>query len=155
MEPLRLEFSVACTAEHAFDVWANRIAAWWPRDHTKSGDPNTTVVLEPRPGGRLYERTPAGVEHEWGEVLAWEPPLRLAYLWHIYGERGDATEVEISFAEQSETTTVTIVHRGWDGLGARGAGLRARNHQAWAGLRAAYERWLLNTDGTPQGRPDG
>ncbi|MDQ6750453.1 MAG: SRPBCC domain-containing protein [Actinomycetota bacterium] len=91
----------------------------------------------------------------WGEVLAWEPPRRLAYLWHIYGDRADATEVENSFVEEGAGTTVRIVHRGWDRLGPRGPGLRARNQHGWTGLTGAYERWLLKTDGTPQGRPDG
>ena len=48
-------------------------------------------------GGRIYERMTAGDEHEWGEVTAFEPPLRLSYLWHIRRDRADATEVAISF----------------------------------------------------------
>ena len=46
-------------------------------------------------GGRIYERTPTGDEHDWGKVTAWEPPPRLAYLWHIGRDRAEATEVEI------------------------------------------------------------
>ena len=41
---------------------------------------------------------PKGVEHDQGEILTWEPPHRLAYLWHLGTDRGRATEVEISFA---------------------------------------------------------
>jgi uncharacterized protein YndB with AHSA1/START domain len=55
------------------------------------------MTFECRPGGRIFERTPDGVEHDWGEVLAWEPPHRLAYLWHQSTDRGRATEVDISF----------------------------------------------------------
>ena len=33
----------------------------------------------------------AGAEVEWGEVTAFEPPHRLAYLWHIRRDRADAT----------------------------------------------------------------
>jgi uncharacterized protein YndB with AHSA1/START domain len=75
-------------------VWATRASLWWPHGHSRSGEPGLTVTFEPRPGGRIFERTPGGAEHDWGEVLAWEPPRRLAYLWHIYGPREDATEVE-------------------------------------------------------------
>jgi uncharacterized protein YndB with AHSA1/START domain len=61
------------------------------------------VVLEPRVGGRIFERTPAGDEHDWGEVLAYEPPRRLAYLWHLRFDRADATEVEVSSRRSAPT----------------------------------------------------
>ena len=32
-EPLSLSFDVACSAEHAFATWAERIGSWWPADH--------------------------------------------------------------------------------------------------------------------------
>jgi len=143
MEPIELRFTVACSPVHAFEVWATRTSLWWPHSHSRSGDPGLTVTIKPRPGGRVYERTPAGVEHDWGEVLAWEPPARLAYLWHIYGERKDATEVDVRFAASGDATTattVTIVHRGWERLGARGHDLRRRNRQNWDGLLPHYLR---------------
>jgi hypothetical protein len=77
IEPIRLSFDVYCQGDHAFEVWTARIGTWWPADDTASGDAATDVVLEGRPGGRIFERTPAGVEHDWGEVTIWEPPSRL------------------------------------------------------------------------------
>jgi len=85
-EPLRLTLVVACPLAHAFDVWAHRMDTWWPRDHTASGEPGARVVLDRRVGGRIYEVTADGTEYEWGEVTAWEPPHRLAYLWHLRTE---------------------------------------------------------------------
>jgi uncharacterized protein YndB with AHSA1/START domain len=73
-------------------------------------------------------------------VLAWEPPRRLAYLWHIYGPREDATEVEVTFAPEGHDTAVTIVHRGWERLGARGPAGQGRGRQGWAGLLPHYRR---------------
>jgi hypothetical protein len=78
MEPIELRFTVDCSPKHAFGVWATRTSLWWPHSHSVSGDPGLTVTFEPRPGGRIFERTRGGVEHDWGEVLAWEPPRRLA-----------------------------------------------------------------------------
>ena len=66
VEPIRLSFEVECPVEHAFEVWTGRIAQWWPRDHTVSGDADLTVVLEARPGGRIFERRANGIEHDWG-----------------------------------------------------------------------------------------
>ncbi len=95
VEPLRLTIDVDCAPEHAFAVWTERFSLWWPADHTVTGDPDL-VALEPRLGGRIYERGPDGTEHDWGEVTVWEPPQRLGYLWHLMRDRADATEVEIA-----------------------------------------------------------
>jgi uncharacterized protein YndB with AHSA1/START domain len=139
MEPLRQSFDVDCPAEHAFEVWTARISLWWPRDHTVSGAAAVDIVLEPRVGGRIFERTDGGVEHEWGEVTIWEPPRRLGYLWHLNADRGDATEVEITFTGNPDATTrVDIEHRGWERLGARGPGRRDANRAGWRGLLPHY-----------------
>jgi uncharacterized protein YndB with AHSA1/START domain len=139
IEPLSMAFDVHCSAEHAFDTWTARIGRWWPADHTVSGESAARVVLEGRPGGRLYERTSAGAEHEWGEIIAWEPPRRLVYLWYLRRDRADATEVEINFIAQDEATTrVEIEHRGWQRLGAQGADWRDANRGGWSTLLPHY-----------------
>ena len=77
------------------------------------------MVLEPRLGGRIYERTPDGTEHDWGEVTLWDPPHRFGYLWHLRRDRADATDVEIRFLAATDSATVVeIEHRGWERLGA-------------------------------------
>jgi len=30
MDPIELRFEVACSPEHAFQVWATRTSLWWP-----------------------------------------------------------------------------------------------------------------------------
>jgi uncharacterized protein YndB with AHSA1/START domain len=145
MDPLELEFTVACPPERAFDVWARRTSLWWPYGHSVSGEPGLTVTFEPRPGGRIYERTPQGSEHDWGEVLIWEPPHRLAYLWHLRFDRADATEVEVTFAAAGGGTEVSIVHRGWERLGAKGPERRERNRKGWAGVTEHYRRVCAGT----------
>jgi uncharacterized protein YndB with AHSA1/START domain len=139
-DPIELAFTVACDPAHAFATWATRTAMWWPTSHTRSGDPATVVTFEPGEGGRIYERTPAGVEHDWGRILAWEPPGRLVYLWHLdaTGPEG-GTEVTITFTPaEGDATMVRIVHRGWDRLGAGGPERRRRNQGGWAGLLPRY-----------------
>lgn len=141
IEPLRLSFEVECDVAHAFTAWTGQISSWWPKEHTVSGDPGTVVVLEPHVGGRIYERDPSGRESEWGEVTAWEPPQRLAYMWHIAADRSDATDVEVAFVPLSKTTTrVEVEHRGWERLGAaRGEQWRDRNHAGWDRVVPAYQ----------------
>lgn len=147
--PLTLELTVACSPEHAFAVWADRTTLWWPHSHSVSGAEGLTVTFEPRPGGRIYERAPDGSEHEWGEVLAWERPHRLAYLWHLRFDRSDATEVQITFEGDDRGTTVTIVHRGWERLGAVGPERRARNLAGWAGLLPHYRDAVSRSGSAP------
>lgn len=135
IEPIRLTVEVDCRVDHAFDVWTARIAQWWPKDHTVSTEEDLTVVLEGRPGGRIFERLTSGVEHDWGEVTIWEPPTRLGYTWHLNRDRGDATEVEVRFVARGDMATrVEIEHRGWERLGAAGEHWRDRNHGGWATL---------------------
>lgn len=69
MEPIVVEFEVSCTPAHAFRVWTHDGPSWWPPSHSVSTDPDLAVVFEPRPGGRIFERTPDGTEHDWGEVV--------------------------------------------------------------------------------------
>jgi uncharacterized protein YndB with AHSA1/START domain len=139
IEPLRLSFEVGCPAPHAFDVWTDKIARWWPADHTVTGEDGLEVVLEGRPGGRIFERTAAGAEIEWGQVTVWEPPTRLVYLWHLRRDRADATEVEITFVEQGASKTrVDIEHRGSERLGAQGQDWRDANMGGWSTLLVAY-----------------
>jgi uncharacterized protein YndB with AHSA1/START domain len=134
MEPIQLTLDLACSAAHAFTVWTSKIDSWWPADHTVSGDPQS-VVLEPFVGGRIYETADDGSEHEWGEILAWEPPQRFAYFWHLRSRREDATDVEIRFVEVDEgNSRVDIVHSGWERLGAEAESWRDRNNGGWSTL---------------------
>lgn len=134
-EPIRMSFVVACSVSRAWAVWTAEISRWWPRSHSVSGDADLSVIIEGRPGGRIFERTPDGKEADWGEILVWEPPRRLVYLWHLRADHADATEVEIEFSpEDNRSTRVEIEHRGWERLGARGQGRRDANLEGWSGL---------------------
>jgi uncharacterized protein YndB with AHSA1/START domain len=133
-----MSFDVACSAEHAFHVWTAKIGTWWPPDHTATGQAEL-IVLQGGVGGRIYERTSDGGEHDWGEVTVWEPPVRLAYLWHLRRDRADATEVEIRFVAQgSAATRIEIEHRGWERLGDAAQEWRDRNRVGWGSLLPHY-----------------
>ena len=141
IEPLRMSFEVECPPGQAFDLWTQRASSWWPVDHTVTAEPGVKVLFEARVGGRVFERTPAGQEVDWGQITIWEPPRRLGYLWHIRTDRADATEVEIRFHDQGEAKTrVEIEHRGWERLGSRGPGWRTANQAGWNGVLPEYVR---------------
>jgi uncharacterized protein YndB with AHSA1/START domain len=141
MEPLRLQFTVACPAERAFALWAEETTRWWPHGHSVSGAPGLTVTFEPRAGGRIFERTPDGAEHDWGEVLAWEPPHRVVLVWRLSAEfafdQTIHTEIEVRFEPQDGASTrVTLEHRGLDAYGDKAAEMRETfgSEGGWNGL---------------------
>jgi uncharacterized protein YndB with AHSA1/START domain len=153
IEPLRISFVVDCPPEHAFETWTERATDWWPPQHTVSHERGSQIVFEPRPGGRIFERTAGGREIEWGEIVTWDPPRRLGYLWHIATDPGNATDVEIAFHELPDSSTrVEIEHGGWDRLGAIGAPWREANVAGWDGVLPSYQN---ETRVSRQRRPGG
>ena len=141
VDPLRLGFKIDCPATHAFEVWTTRISSWWPEGHSASGHPDATVTLEPRLGGRIFERTPDGTEIDWGEITLWGPPHVLGYLWHIGRDRSDATLVELTFVDLGDgTTRLEIVHSGWESLGAEASSWREANTNGWNALMPSFAR---------------
>jgi uncharacterized protein YndB with AHSA1/START domain len=145
--PLRFCFDVDCPPERAFEVWTTRIDAWWPRDHTVTGRAEL-VVLHSGIGGRIFERTADGVEHDWGRVTSWDPPSKLAYLWHLGADPATPTEVAIQFHRLGVAATrIEIEHRGWERLGDEGDAWRNRNQAGWTTLLPHFEAALAKGDG--------
>jgi uncharacterized protein YndB with AHSA1/START domain len=86
-----------------------------------------------------------GTEHDWGEVVEWDEPHRLSYLWHLFFDRSEATDVEVTFTEaEGGGTTVRLVQTGWERLGEPGVERRERTFGGWAAVTAGY-RELLDT----------
>jgi uncharacterized protein YndB with AHSA1/START domain len=139
IHPLRLSYELSCSADHAFDVWTTRIADWWPKGHSTSGDPGAAVVLEPREGGRIFERTIDGTEIDWGVITEWGPPRRLGYTWHIGRDATQATDVLLTFVHLGDgTSRLDIVQTGWERLGADGQSFREANSAGWGGLFPSF-----------------
>ena len=106
---------VRCDVEQAFAAFTDRIGAWWPLPtHGLFGERAGGVAFV---SGRLVERSVAGEEVTWGEVLAWEPPDRLVVSWHPGRESDDASEVEVRFVPDGDGTRVELEHRGWERFG--------------------------------------
>lgn len=110
--------TVAVPIERAFQVFTARFGTWWPSDYHIGSVDMADAVLEPRVGGRWYERGVDGSECDWGTVLEWEPPARLVVTWQINGrwqydpDPAHASEIEVRFiADGPEQTTVELEHR--------------------------------------------
>ena len=122
---VRKVVSVKAPPEVAWKVFTERMGTWWPLAVYKIGKaPAVDAVVEPRVGGRWYERGNDGSTCDWGSVLSWEPPSRLVLSWDITADwHYDAnlkTEIEVRFiAEGASATRVELEHRRLDRYGAR------------------------------------
>jgi uncharacterized protein YndB with AHSA1/START domain len=114
---IRKSVEVAAPVETAFRVFTEQAGSWWPLATKSVGqDEAVDLVFEPRAGGRVYALVRNGQEHDWGEILAWEPPERLVFTWHPGRAAETSQEVEVGFAPSGEGTRLELEHRGWDRL---------------------------------------
>jgi uncharacterized protein YndB with AHSA1/START domain len=117
--PLAVRKSIVVSApvERAFQLFTDGIASWWPvGSHSIHGDAVETVVLEPREGGRVYERARDGREEHWAFVRVYEPPSRIVLDWRVNPSR-PTTEVEVRFVAEGDATRVELVHGGFEAYG--------------------------------------
>ncbi|HKV25750.1 MAG TPA: SRPBCC family protein [Candidatus Acidoferrum sp.] len=109
----------------AWRVFTEKMGTWWPLQNYKIGKAKAIdAVVEPRVGGRWYERGEDGSTCDWGSVLAWEPPGRLVLSWDVTAEwqydPNLKTEIELRFIPEGKNATrVELEHRLLDRYGAR------------------------------------
>ncbi|MGH3184215.1 MAG: SRPBCC family protein [Streptosporangiaceae bacterium] len=115
---IRGTITLAVPAERAFAVFTASFGSWWPREYHIGQAEMADAIVEPREGGRWYERGADGSECDWGRVLTWEPPRRLVVTWQINGQwqydpdQAHASEIEVRFTPDGPgQTTVELEHR--------------------------------------------
>ena len=115
---VRRTLVIAASQARAFSVFTSGMTSWWPPSHHIGKAPLALIVVEPRAGGRWYERGDDGSECEWGRVLVWQPNERVAFSWHLDGDwqyqadPASASEVEIQFVPKGpKETEVVLIHR--------------------------------------------
>ncbi len=147
MDPIVVEFEVTCSPEHAFKMWTERAAMWWPRSHSMSQDTAMDVLFEPRVGGRIFERASDGTEFEWGEIAVWEPPNRVDYQWHLFFDRSEATDIQVTFAPTDTGTVVQLRQTGFERLPSDvGMTRRNRTEGAWAEVTRQFREVLAASE---------
>jgi uncharacterized protein YndB with AHSA1/START domain len=122
---VRKTMNVKAPPDIAWRVFTEKMGTWWPLLHYKIGKANAVdAVVEPRVGGRWYERGEDGSTCDWGRVLVWEPNSRLVLTWDITADwQFDPklnTEIEVRFiADGKDATRVELEHRRLDRYGER------------------------------------
>jgi uncharacterized protein YndB with AHSA1/START domain len=136
MPPVRKTVTVKQPVDRAFALFTARIADWWPG--TGASAAGGTVVLEPRPQGKVYRRGSDGSIEFWGDVQVWEPPHRLVLIWQPGAGMAAPTEVEVLFTPEADGTRVELEHRGWDRLGGQANAARTEYDARWDDVLRQY-----------------
>jgi hypothetical protein len=114
---VRKSVTVACSPEDAFALFTEGMSTWWPFEtHSPGEGVPEAIVIEPREGGRVFDRRANGEEAEWATVTAWEPPSRFAIDWHVNPAK-PTTEVDVRFPPDGSGTRVDLTHSGWERYG--------------------------------------
>jgi len=138
--PVVKTVTVRAVPERAFALFAD-IARWWPLAQFHTGPAPVDCMIEPRVGGRVFERAADGRETPWGMVLAYDPPHRLAFSWIVGLSAEQEQLVEIRFTAEDRGTKVELTHSGWEKLGDAAASLCERYDHGWG---TVFERHFVD-----------
>jgi uncharacterized protein YndB with AHSA1/START domain len=153
--PVRASVTVTAPVEKAWRVYTDQYGSWYPKGHFLGDGPAETVVIEPREGGRWYEKQPDGSEPEWGRVLTWQPPHRLVLSWTTGADwKPDPdpahwSEIEVLFSAVAGGTRVDLEHRYLGRLGAAAAPIREGVAHPDFGHPYYLRRFAAATEGRP------
>jgi uncharacterized protein YndB with AHSA1/START domain len=130
---VRRSVVVDAPIDRAFSFFTHDIGAWWDPNKHLLAEPLAEMVFEPRVGGNIIDRGVSGAENRWATILAYEPPILVAFswdidlAWQIESDPARRSEVHVSFTEQGEgCTLVELEHRHLDHHG-----------DGWEAMRAA------------------
>ena len=143
IEPVIVEVEVPLAPPEAFELFVGGLATWWPREYTWSGEVLETIAIEPKVGGRCYELGPHGFHCDWGRVVEYNPPARIAFTWQIGAQReplpdpAAASMVTVTFDSHGSRTVVRLEHSGFE---------RHRDGDNYREMLASPQGWPLIVD---------
>ena len=149
---VRKSVRVEVPIERAFSVFVEQMESLVAGQPSYRRTAFETIIVEPRVGGRWYERNVKGEQCDWGTVLAWDAPHHVAFSWHVgpgrespeWGYDADparASRVDVRLRLRVQGwTLVELVHSGLERHGEGYEQLRAAfdSPNAWSGVLAHY-----------------
>jgi Activator of Hsp90 ATPase homolog 1-like protein len=135
ISPIRHDYLLRCSAEHAFATYTGRIGEWWDPRYTAKAETLKAVTIEPRVGGRVYATHRDTGDDDWGEVRIWEPGRRLVHTFALAQDARHPSEVAVEFVPRGGAEngcTVRFFHGGWT--------------DANAALRKKFSDWPVMLD---------
>ena len=138
VDPLEASVHVELAPELAFERFTAGFGAWWPAEFTWSQIGLLEWIgMDGRVDGLLSERGPHGFRVDWGRIVEWEPPTRLAFLWQIGADRvpvpdpARASTVTVTVEADADGSRVRVVHDAWQRHGDGAQDYRDQFQQAW------------------------
>jgi uncharacterized protein YndB with AHSA1/START domain len=136
--PIRKTVTVAKPPQRVFELFTSQMAAWWPKGMTIGPSPAVEILIEPRAGGRWFERSEDKIETNWGRVMAWDPPRRVLLAWQIdatwtYDPQFE-TELELIFDAEGSGTRVSMEHRNLERFGDSAEKMAQQLGGGWPGI---------------------
>ncbi len=135
IEPVKKEITVPVPPAHAFKVFTDEFANWWPvASHSLSGSAGKlpkTVTVTPGIGGKIVEKMHDGSLATWGVISEWEPGRKLAFSWHLRCPKDEQTHVCVEFFPDGTGTRVSLIHWGWEAIGDDAASSREQYDSGW------------------------
>ena len=146
MTSVRKEITVETSQARAFRAFTEEHGAWWPLATHHIGEKDAeTAIIEPRAGGRWFERAADGTECQWGKVLVWDPPGRIVLAWQIGSnwkhDPALSTEVEIRFVVLGPALTrIELEHRQLERFGEAAETMRGafESEGGWLGIMQRF-----------------
>jgi uncharacterized protein YndB with AHSA1/START domain len=137
-----LELAIGEPVAKVWTAFVGNASLWWPPSLYSLAEPNGFVV-EPRLGGRLYERNVNGEERDWFRVLGIEPEKSIDISGQLCSPYGPPTisRWRVEFVGTKHGTLVCIRE---DLIGEANAAAAESTRTAWhtvfgAGLRDYVE----------------
>ena len=105
---VELEILIQASPEAVWDALVHKVDGWW-RDDFHAVE-NSAVILEPRVGGRLYERNDNGEEGLWYTVTGFYPQRKLDLVGHLQPQYGGpaTTMLQLSLESGDQGTMLVI-----------------------------------------------
>jgi len=134
--PVVTTVTVKAPPARAFKLFTERMGEWWEKGKTIGKNAHTEIVIEPKAGGRWFERDAQGNETNWGKVLSYDPPGRVLLGWQLTAkwqyDPDFLTELEITFvATPGGGTEVRLEHRNLERFGDAAADIAASIGRGW------------------------
>jgi uncharacterized protein YndB with AHSA1/START domain len=150
--PVRRSVLVQASQKEAFEAFTSKMGRWWNPAFSISATraPIRDVIVEPRTGGKWYERGEDGSECQWGRVITWDPPHRVVLAWQITSHwqfGGDfLTEVEVRFIGEGTGTRVELEHRLLERYGDAESDIRGKfeSPAGWGGLLERFRESVVH-----------
>lgn len=154
LDPIHVTVVVERPPTEAFELFTDRVGTWWPLADFSVGGQDAASASIDGGTGEVFERDADGNKTEWGRVLTWEPPVRLAVSWHPGLDPETPTDWDATFEPEGEgATRLSLVHSGWERLADDPEGARERHRAGWARILDAYTDAARAESARAQGAP--